>query len=212
MAISRPLFLFITLVVTIFVLDIYSNTYVSPNVNIHKQDIIHHTEFHKLINSKYPIVVRDIRDQLPSLFLEHNIPNSSYLGNLFSPLSVSSHIQITPEDPTIRQTYHNRSFIIQIKGTSTLWLFHPKQTSLLSIRGKNNGHMISTIDINDSQVNQKYPLFKHSTYIEIKIVEGMLLSIPTNWSYCHVGTPDESSKQLLATSNTIGSIVNYFLR
>ena len=212
MTISRPFFIFITIVVCVIALDIYSNAYVSPNVNIHKQDIIHYSEFHRLINSKYPIIVRDVHDQLPLLFIENNMTGVSYISNLFSPLSVSSHIQYLPEDHIIRTTLHNRTFIIQTKGTSTIWLFHPNQSSLLSIRGKQNGHMISTIDTDDAAVNDKWPLFKHSSYIEIKIVEGMLVSIPTNWSYTHVGAVDTSSKQLLATSNTLGSIIRYFLR
>ena len=59
---SRPFFLFAIVVTIIVVLDLYGSTYVPPNINVYKQPIIEYSQFQKQINSKYPILVGDVRD------------------------------------------------------------------------------------------------------------------------------------------------------
>lgn len=206
----RPLFLFIVIVSIVVSLDLYSSTYVPPTINIHRKPIIEYTQFHKQINSKYPILINDVRDQLPELF-QDQLPRTRYMKNLFSPMSVSSHIQQNTVDNFIRATYHNRCFLIQVDGNNTVCLFHPHQTNLLHLLHKQNGHLVSAIDISDSECVVKYPLYKHATYVEINMVPGMMLSIPTNWAYCQK-TEGNDTKQVLATSNTLGSTIHFLMK
>lgn len=207
---SRPFFLFALVVTIIVVLDLYGSTYVPPNVNVHKQPIIEYSQFQKQINSKYPILVGDVRDQLPELFRD-TLPRAKYMKNLFSPMSVSWHLQRAPLDNAIRATFHSRCLLVQTDGTSTVCLFHPSQKNLLQLVTKRNGHLVSPIDINDPDCVTQYPLYKHASYIEVNMESGMMLSIPTNWAYCQKSEGDDSS-QILATANTLGSTIHFLLQ
>lgn len=214
---TQVLWGFILLCCVIVALDTFSHTYAVPNTNIHQQEIINVSQFQKQINTKYPIVVRSVRDQLPSFF-EHTIPNASLIGSLLSPLRVSSHVEVIDPDGKIRTTFNNRTILIQNSGKVRVWLFHPTQQSLLYTGESINGHKISPIPVKDvDKTNQFYPLFKHSSYMEVTLKKHMLLSIPNNWSY-YIENSDaednkmgETSRTLLATSNTIGSIFHILL-
>tara|TARA_B110000914_G_scaffold109685_1_gene96076 strand:- start:834 stop:1463 length:630 start_codon:yes stop_codon:yes gene_type:complete len=196
----------------IIILDVYSHKYNTPNSNLHKEKYIDVSRFQTLLNSKYPIAVRTIHDQLPKFFSDSNVlPKPSYIKSLLSPLNISSHIEYIQPDNLIRTTYNNKTFIIQTSGESLIWLFHPSQTSLLYTDTKENGHKISNIQIKHPKMNEMYPLFKHSSYSEIKLKQYMFLSIPNNWSYC-IYSHEGNSSPILITSNTIGSILHFLLQ
>lgn len=207
---SRPLFLFAIVITIIVVLDLYGSTYVPPTVNVHRQPFIEFTQFQKQINSKYPILVGDVRDQLPELFHDR-LPRAKYMKNLFSPMSVSCHIQKIAVDNAIKATFHNRCLLVQTNGKSTICLFHPDQKNLLQLITKRNGHLVSPININDPDCVFQYPLYKHASYIEVNMETGMMLSIPTNWAYCQK-SDDGNCAQILATANTLGSTVHFLLQ
>ena len=133
------------------------------------------------------------------------------MKNLFSPMSVSWHLQRAPLDNAIRATFHNRCLLVQPDGTSTVCLFHPSQKNLLQLVTKRNGHLVSPIDIDDPNCVAEYPLYKHASYIEVNMESGMMLSIPTNWAYCQKSGGDDSS-QILATANTLGSTIHFLVQ
>ena len=210
----------------VYILDVYNHHIVVPNVNIHNLKFIDISLFQKYLNSKYPTVVVDTYDQLPHLYRGSGVlTDVSYVSNLLSPMRISSHMEYIHPDGKIRTTYNNRTLLFQIEGTITIWLFHPSQTGLLYVSNhsiKENGHYVSPILLNnDVNVDDHFPLFKHSAYTEITLSPHMLLSIPNRWSYCIKNdsvvsdgdnNENKNTKTAIVTSNTLGSITNFLLR
>lgn len=200
----------LTVVIVVCALDIYSHTGYVQNTNAHHREFIDMSEFPLLLNSKYPITIRNIYDQLP-LFFNDTLPDASYVGNLLSPMRITSHVEHVPLNGKIKTTFNNRTYLIQKGGESVVCLFHPSHNGLLYTKEKQNGHKESPIDTTAEDLDSMYPLFKHSSYMEIKMKPKMLLSVPPNWSYCTKAS-DKNSNVILVTSNTVGSTINFLLR
>lgn len=207
---KRVALFIVTILVVVCALDIYNHTVYVKDTNAHHRDFIDMSEFPLLLNSKYPITIRNIYDQLP-LFFKDTLPDVSYVGNLLSPMRITSHVEHVPSNGKIKTTYNNRTYLIQKGGESVVCLFHPSHNGLLYTNEKVNGHKESPIDTTADDLDSMYPLFKHSSYMEIKMKSQMLLSIPPNWSYC-INASDKNSNVILITSNTIGSTINFLLR
>jgi hypothetical protein len=109
------------------------------------------------------------------------------------PLSIKSNYFISIGNKYVqsklKQVNNKRLIICQMKGSSTFYLFNPKQKKYL-YPSSNYDNEENTSNVNfwkqDDKTNiKKYSEFNKSQYVEIILHEGYMFHIPNRWWYCY---------------------------
>ena len=101
-----------------------------------------------------------------------------------------------------------RNLLCQIKGQKKIYLFSPDQSKFLYPSDKfDNGAVCSQVDFWNID-SKKFPEFNNSSYIEILLSPGQILSIPPYWWHAveNVGTNISLSIRSEPLSNIIAKL------
>ena len=107
------------------------------------------------------------------------------VSSLLTPLSIINTYPIWIGHSHSRTGLHYdtdyRNLLCQIEGTKKIYLFPPEQTKYMYPSNKfDNGAVCSQVDFWNID-NKKFPEFNKSSYIEILLSPGQIISIPPYW-------------------------------
>ena len=150
----------------------------------------------------------------PDLLSQFEIELPDITNQLFGPLDlfVNSSLSISKEFSKTGLMSHsyNRFFLHIIQGSSTVYLFSPKQEPFLYKTSNPNYHNFKSSQVNPWKLEPtKYPDYSKAEYIELTLTAGQILYIPPHWWFYIYEKTDSLSLQYFS-HNIYTKISNYF--